>query len=719
MSDILFKITVLIINHKFACHFEDCLLSVLGQELSGVEVIVMDAKDDIPKDMRGVKTVCMPGVSYGELINAGIKHAHSEYIAIIDADDYINGGTLRALYKTAQQYKSDIVRGCYGYYYSNLTSSSPLWNETMGGVWCEPAHKLAATNLVKSCNFGDDVYGKVLDPTGDGEADLWLVRDIMPRISGLYRRKFLVDNNILAPANDDACSCCIGFWIESALTAHKINVVNQQCWRFRQDDITQNSVAGTQLIPVFASIDEFVAEHRISGRKTIGSINTARLYCYLNRLYKLRGDEYFKLAKQIATEFTPIKDDLKLDWFCVDETSVNNLDEIINNPEMFLKRLEAKDNAKVSVILPYYNVDKYIERALNSIVKQTMRDIEIICVDDGSGDDSVLTVRKYWRKDPRITIIYQDNKGLAAARNAGLHNAHAPYVYFCDSDDYIMPNTCELLYNCSVDNDVDLVVGNVELVFNGCYNLMRDERLHFAPKYQGLCDMTDELFEMPVNVWNKLFKRDIINKYDIHFPEGLWYEDQYFTVSYMLFAKNVYFLNKTVYAYVHHNDSIMGQTRMYGKGNPKTLDHFRVTEWLFDDYVRKYDLLGKHKKLITDRLIGMYDLACNYAGIEHEHELKRMANEFICRFGSYIKRTDRNIITQLKNGFRCSQAKEGIKPSWRLLGVKSIVKRVLYALPECYKIYKILPTWRLLHSLQNRAESIESRFDVIERNMRR
>ena len=103
--------------------------------------------------------------------------------------------------------------------------------------------------------------------------------------------------------------------------------------------------------------------------------------------------------------------------------------------------------SRVDIVVPVYNVEKYISDCLDSLLAQTMKDIRIICVNDGSTDESLDIVNRYAEKDSRIIVINQKNGGRSAARNAGLRKVTAPYVMFCDSDDYYLPDTCKLMEN--------------------------------------------------------------------------------------------------------------------------------------------------------------------------------------------------------------------------------------------------------------------------------
>ena len=118
-------------------------------------------------------------------------------------------------------------------------------------------------------------------------------------------------------------------------------------------------------------------------------------------------------------------------------------------------------NIKVSVIVPVFNVESYLNESLDSILNQTLKDIEIICINDGSTDNSLDILETYSKKDKRIKIISKENEGQGVARNVGLDNAQGEYISFVDSDDFIKRDMLEKLYNKAENNDLDLVMCKV------------------------------------------------------------------------------------------------------------------------------------------------------------------------------------------------------------------------------------------------------------------
>ncbi|MCC0727049.1 FkbM family methyltransferase [Clostridioides sp. ZZV14-6045] len=212
---------------------------------------------------------------------------------------------------------------------------------------------------------------------------------------------------------------------------------------------------------------------------------------------------------------------------------------------------------KVSIIIPVYNVEKYLEQCLYSAVNQTLKDIEIIVVNDGSTDSSLEILDKY--KNENIIIINQVNKGLAGARNSGLKFARGEYVYFLDSDDYIELNTMEVCYNTARKNNSEIIVFDAT-VFNDTGIIGSLERRTF------MNEMTltgRNLFSILVDnncdfvaTWMNFFKKSFLDKFEISFYEGILYEDILHTIKSFILADKVTYLPIKLYNYRRRDESI-------------------------------------------------------------------------------------------------------------------------------------------------------------------
>ncbi len=205
-----------------------------------------------------------------------------------------------------------------------------------------------------------------------------------------------------------------------------------------------------------------------------------------------------------------------------------------------------KTEIKISVIMPIYNARDYLRPALDSVLDQTLREIELICVDDGSTDKSLDVIREYQKRDSRIRIITETNAGPARARNFGLRRARGEYVAFLDADDFYEPDMLEELYKISKTGDLDIAIAQYD-IYNSkkaCFraNVESDESVIYRE-----ADVTSKN-EHPESIlqstsgfaWNKLFKKSFLSEKKLTFLEEVkMFEDVYFTVCAMAFAERV------------------------------------------------------------------------------------------------------------------------------------------------------------------------------------
>lgn len=212
----------------------------------------------------------------------------------------------------------------------------------------------------------------------------------------------------------------------------------------------------------------------------------------------------------------------------------------------------------ISIIVPIYNVDKYLERCLNSILSQTYHDIQAILIDDGSTDSSGLICDQYAKLDKRIKVIHKKNGGISSARNVGLRLASGEYIGFVDSDDYIDSEMFELLYKRSVETSADIVVCG----FRSFGNKQKDFSLEFENNIMTTEAGLRRLLEneqMPAYSWNKLFKKELFD--GIVFPVNQRYEDVRVMHKLFLKAKKIATVGSMPYHYQLRENSITGSTQ--------------------------------------------------------------------------------------------------------------------------------------------------------------
>jgi len=238
---------------------------------------------------------------------------------------------------------------------------------------------------------------------------------------------------------------------------------------------------------------------------------------------------------------------------------------------------------KVSIIVPVYNVEKYIKKCLDTLVNQTLKDIEIIIVNDGSTDDSSTIIEGYKEKySEKIISLEKENGGLSDARNFGIKYATGEYIAFLDSDDYVETNMYEEMYNKAKQEKSDMV----ECDF--IWEYPKKNKIDIGIKYNNKKEM---LIHARVVAWNKLIKKDIIDKVKVEFPKGLRYEDIEFFYKLIPYLNKISFVKKPFVHYIQRENSISN------KQNEKTADIFEILDNVIN-YYKVNDLYEEYKEEI-------------------------------------------------------------------------------------------------------------------------
>ncbi len=219
------------------------------------------------------------------------------------------------------------------------------------------------------------------------------------------------------------------------------------------------------------------------------------------------------------------------------------------------------NDVKVSIIIPVYNVENYLRQCLDSIVDQTLKQIEIICVNDGSTDNSLQILEEYAKQDERIKIINQKNMGPAAARKIGLNNAQGEFIAFVDSDDWIKLDACEKLYKNAVSNNSDVVLLNFILYDESTEKYTHWKGLNIAAQFDKNTDFNNFIFDhsdiKPIllngftGCTNKLYKTKFLKSYDdFYFPKSISLgEDVPLNVQVLLRAQRMSLCKENFYIY--------------------------------------------------------------------------------------------------------------------------------------------------------------------------
>lgn len=262
---------------------------------------------------------------------------------------------------------------------------------------------------------------------------------------------------------------------------------------------------------------------------------------------------------------------------------------------------------KVSIVVPVYNVEKYLEECLNSLINQTFKDIEIICIDDGSPDNCGAILDNYATKDKRVKVVHKENGGLVSARKIGINMVQGDYIVHVDSDDWVEPDTIEKLYNHAIQNNVDICMcGHFEEIGNATKKVYQGIEPGVYNKDSLVKDIyprmivNGEFFEWGIfpSLWAKLFKREFAEKYYLNLDERIMLgEDAASVYPSLLNANSVCIMNECLYHYRQYPTSTIKKTV-----NPKMKEQFCVLYNSVNDVLKKdsyiYDLTEQWRDFV-------------------------------------------------------------------------------------------------------------------------
>lgn len=266
----------------------------------------------------------------------------------------------------------------------------------------------------------------------------------------------------------------------------------------------------------------------------------------------------------------------------------------------------------ISIIVPIYNGEAYLEQCLDSIVNQTYKALEIILVDDGSKDNSLEICNGYAKIDSRIIVVHKDNGGVSSARNIGIKQAKGEYILFIDSDDTVELTYVEELLNANKDSKYDLVICGYKEMYT-CRNIQKE----YLPKNKLTGDIKEDLYKIYyfcLGPFAKLYKTDIIKRNKVSFPVEIRLgEDQVFNQLYLYYVSKYYFVNKALYNYFRRNQYSLSKS-CYNKDFLDALNRLKIEcQFYKEKQIAKGEmLLSKHALRIIAHFVVLEDEDSNY-----------------------------------------------------------------------------------------------------------
>ena len=567
------KISVIMPSLNVGNYIRECMESVLHQTLSDIEIICVDAGStdgtleilhEYEKTDSRIRVLLSEKKSYGYQMNLGLQASHGEFIGIVETDDWAEPDMFEKLYQAAVEHQADVVKTNYYWYYTN-----PYIHD-------KPFENLRETQ-----------YDKVFSPK-----DVVRSFSTAPAIwSGIYRRSLLEKNHITFHETPGASYQDTSFHFMVFTVAERVYFFNQYFLHYRKDN--ENSSVNTKG-KVYCVSDEMhyyeeYLESRPQDKKDLSKIYMALKYEKYRWNYQRIAPEFqWDFLKLVHAEFKTHRNDGLMDRDCFEPEAWEDVNSIIDDPVGFFKRTCKQYSTRpqgqsliapevlhdsnsmspdVSVVIPVFNDEKNIDRSLSSVRNQTHKNIEIICVDDGSTDQTLPVIMEHARQDGRIKVIHQVNMGIASARNAGLDAASGKYIQFLDSDDYLRVDAVESLLGLAEEFKLEAVYFDGNSFFEN--QAVQDEYPYYLHAYEyslahSVPASGKEYFlqakednKYRVSVCMCLLDREFLVNNKIRFIDGILHEDNPFTFACLMRAKRVMHTPQQYYFRFVRSKSIM------------------------------------------------------------------------------------------------------------------------------------------------------------------
>lgn len=539
------KVSIIMPSLNVGPFIRECIESAVNQTLTDIEILCVDAgstdgtaeilQEYAAKDSR-VHFIHSDVRSYGYQMNLGLDAATGEYIGILETDDWTEADQFEKMYAAAKDHDADLVKSNY------------YWYTTKQGIHNEPFENL------KKCR-----YETVFCPLEDRA-----LFNVTPSIwSGIYRRQMLLDNGIRFNETPGASFQDTSFHFMLCTVAKRAYLLKEHYLHYRRDNDGSSVHSASK---VFCLADEahyyeaFLDTHPAEKEKLQGFWQALKYEKYRWNYDRLASQHQYSFLKLMHQEFAQAKQLGLLEQKHFAPLAWKNVNIVADNPVQYFRESQAKLTAKlgytpkveptvlktaaceaprISVIIPVFNVEDYLGECLDSILNQSVREIEVICVNDGSMDSSLELVKKYAGTDERITVVDQINAGQSAARNVGISLARGDYLYFMDSDDYLVPGAFERLLTTAREQNTDILYFGAESFFED-KELKQDHSNYvnfykrnptFAEPVSGDVLLLDQLenWLFRCSIPLQFIRRQFLLDTGLQLQEGIIHEDELFS----------------------------------------------------------------------------------------------------------------------------------------------------------------------------------------------
>lgn len=570
------KISIIIPSYNVEKYIKECLDSLINQTFKDFEIIVVDdgSSDNTINILKkyqtmhsNIKIIQQENQYAGVARNNGMKHAQGDYLLFLDSDDFFDLDLLEKTYNKAIESDAEVVLFDGDYF----DDKNRVLVEKPGFI----NHKFLPSKSVFSQKDTSFLY-QIFKPNA------W---------TKLFKKDFILENQIYFSNTKNAND--LKFVYIATAAAKKIVYLDEKLVHYRRNSGTslQETINNKQnsFFNVFLDVYLELQKRNIYTKNiefsfTNDFVGHVKYYLDKNKTTRGKLDFITSFLNHEIYKENILKSDL--DYY-LSELDIRKRANYIHNiieakhwidkylnkdydaPYNILESKNQKQNPAISIIIPVYNTSTFLKECIDSIINQTFKDIEIICVNDGSSDKSLDILKDYLDKDISFKIVtYQDNKGLSYARNVGIKQANGEYIYTIDSDDFLELNGLKLLYNKAKEYDLDTLFFDAKNTYENqevydkyahTYEGLYIRKHNYEDVYRGV-DILERFIKNGkylVNVPFQFIKRSFFIENELWLINGIVHEDNIYTFKSMLKAKRVSHISEVIYNRRFRDDSIM------------------------------------------------------------------------------------------------------------------------------------------------------------------
>ena len=636
------KISILVPIYNVEKYLRQCLNSIVNQTLKNIEIIcINDGSTDKSLEIimeyindNRIIIINKFNSGYGDSMNKGIEFSSGEYIGIVESDDFVDINMFDFLYKFTENGEIDMVRSDYYLYYNE--------------------------NEIKPVNFNviKSIHNQMFNPIEFPNIFLMVI-NIWAEI---YKKELIINNDIKFLSSPGASYQDMSFFFKTIFKSNKIFYINKPFYYYRQTNPV-SSIKNNNLNKVLSVFKEFYDVEKFF-QKDLKRFYEIQKYYYSKKIKNLlwnlnrvdKKKEYIKLLYQEIYDILKINNYihnffnkyeilflnylLEFGYEITSDIYINTVNYNISNP-------------KISIIITIYNSYQFIEECLNSLIKQTFKNYEIICINGDLNDNTLKILNKFEKLDDRINIISQKNIEPKIARNIGINLSKGEYLLFLDSYDFFEDTMIEQLFANIYGYKNEIVMCNSNILFHDNEKQIIIENKNYFnsedilnKKSFSILDIKQDFFNL--FIWwplNKIFKRDFIEVLSIEYQNLKSSEDLYFVAVTVISAKNISFLNKSL-IFHHLNNSVLNNRY-------KNIDNFYYALKELKRFIKEKRLYKRFKQDFINYVakFSIWNLETTY-GFSFCELYKKLKNKWWKDFGiiNYNKKYfyDINIYMKIK-----------------------------------------------------------------------